>query len=474
MHRSMHRSPLLIALAAALALSAAGCGGTAAEPRGGRAHDSLADKPERTSTPVKAKPELKGKIRIGFVGLNDQTAPDPLMGDTVYGADELKKRLKLDYPNIDFEVVTYPYKDHQAKVKALIESRQIDVSVESDSKFMWNQGLSEDLSPWLEKDKEWSKDHYVSPSLFTGPLEVDKTGQPVNNALPIAVDASGIYYDKKLFQDFGVPFISDHPTWDEIADKAKRLTGINPVTGETCYGVFMRIPSDHVGYNVSIIANTFGADMGRMGYKEYLNRVSLNSEGMVKAANYLKSLMPFAPPGMIQGQGGEKWSTPRNNIAIYINLPAIQMQKFRSLKLTDRYDVAMIPQGLDGSGGFLGGIRVQMVKNAQAKELAWEIVKWMSVGNGQRFLWETKTMMPVSLKALGPDYKPDALDEKMFSMVGQAQRMSPIWFTTAKFALTRAMEKVLLKDTPAQEALNQAQQEVDSEFAKMKSVDPKG
>ncbi|MDF2962823.1 MAG: sugar transporter substrate-binding protein [Paenibacillus sp.] len=464
----MHRIWMLFTLAAVLMLTAAGCGGAQSDPPADRDKEAAADK---TSAPVKAKPELKGKIRIGYVGLNDQTAPDPLTGDTIFGADDLKKRLKQDYPNIDIEVVTYPYKDHQAKVKALIESRQIDVSVESDSKFMWNQGLSEDLTPWLEKDKEWSRDHYISSSLYTGPLEVDKNGHLVNNALPIAVDASGIYYDKTIFNDFGVPPLSTNPTWDEILEKAKKLTGKNPRTGEQTYGVFTRIPSDQVGYNVSIIANTFGADMGKMGYKEYLNRVSLNSEGMVKAASFFKSLMPYTPPGIVQGQGGEKWSTPKNNIAMNINLPAIQLQKFRSLKMTDRYDVAMIPKSPDGTGGFLGGIRVQMVKNAHDKELAWEIVKWMSVGNGQRFLWETKTMMPVSVKALGSDYKPDALDEKMFNMVGQAQYMSPIWFTTAKFALTRAMEKVLLKDTPAKEALDQAQKEVETEFAKMKAAD---
>ncbi|TVY11113.1 ABC transporter substrate-binding protein [Paenibacillus cremeus] len=466
----MHRRWIPFALAAVLMLSAAGCGGAQSDPSAGHAKEASA---ERSSAPVKAKPELKGKIRIGFVGLNDQTAPDPLTGDTVYGADELKKWLKQDYPNIDFEVVTYPFKDHQGKVKALIESRQIDVAVESDSKFLWNQGFSQELTPWLEKDKEWSKDHYLSSSMFTGPLEVDPYGRSVINALPIAVDASGIFFDKSIFEAYGIPPLSSNPTWDEVLEKAKRLTGKNPKTGELTYGLFTRIPSDNAGYNVSIIANTFGADMGQMGYKEYLNQVSLNSPGMVQATNYFKSLIPYMPPGTVQGLGGEKWSTPRNNIAMYINLPAIQLQKFRSLKMDDRYDVAMIPKGPGGTGGFLGGMRVQMVKNAQDKELAWEIVKWMSVGNGQRFLWETKWMMPVSVKALGPNYMPDALEEKMFKMVEQAQYMSPIWFTTAKFALTRAMEKVLLKDTPAQEALDQAQGEVEQEFAKMKAADQK-
>jgi multiple sugar transport system substrate-binding protein len=460
-----------LALAAVVLLSMTGCGGMGAGPSENNATEATAD---RSAGPVKSKPGLKGKIRIGFVGLNDQTAPDALTGDTVFGADELKKRLKQDYPNIDFEVVTYPYKDHQAKVKALVESRQIDVSVESDSKFMWNQGLSEDLSPWLDKDKEWSRDHYVTPSLFTGPLEVDKFGKLINNALPIAVDGSGIYYDKQIFADFGVPLLSENTTWDEILDKAKRLTGRNPKTGEPTYGAFTRIPIDQAGYCVSIIANTFGANMGKMGYKEYFNQVLLNSEGMVRAANYYKSLMPYMPPGVVQGQGGEKWSTPKNNIAIYINSQAVQLQKLHSLRMSDRYDVTMIPKGPDGTGGFLGGVRVQMVKNAQDKHLAWEIVKWMSVGNGQRFLWETKSMTPVSVKALGAEYKPTALDEKMFNMVGQAQNMSPLWFTTAKFALTRAMEKVLLKDTPPKEALDQAQKEVLDEFAKMKAADPNG
>lgn len=470
----MKRRWFTLCMAAVLAIGAAGCGSgeNKEQGQGGNGAESASSSSPSTS-PVKAKPELKGKIRIGFVGLNDQTAPDPLTGEMVYGADELKKRLKLDYPNIDFEVVTYPFKDHQAKAKALVESRQIDVSVESDSKFMWNQGLSEDLTSYEEKDKEWSKDLYLSPTLLTGPLEVDQNGNTVNNALPIAVDGSGIYYDKKIFADFGVEPISDNPTWDEVLDKAKKLTGKNPKTGEQTYGVYTRIPSDQAGYAVSIIANTFGADMGKMGYKEYLNQVTLNSPAMAKAAEYFKSLMPYAPQGIFQGQGAEKWSTPKNNIAMYINLPAIQLQKFKSMKMLDRYDVSMIPKGPQGTGGFLGGVRVQMVKNTQDKELAWEIVKWMSVGNGQRFLWETKNTMPVSTKSLGADYKPDATDEKMFKMVSQAQYMSPIWFTTAKFALTRAMEKVLLKDTSPQEALDTAQKEVLDEFAKNKAADQK-
>jgi multiple sugar transport system substrate-binding protein len=463
---------LTLSMAAMLLATSAGC--SSGESKDSSQNGSTAGEAVGKSTsPIKAKPELKGKIRIGFVGLNDQTAPDPLTGEMVYGADELKKRLKQDYPNIDFEVVTYPYKDHQAKAKALVESRQIDVSIESDSKFMWNQGLSEDLTPFLEKDKEWSKELYLSPTLLTGPLEVDQDGKTVNNALPIAVDGSGIYFDKTIFADYGVQPLSENPTWDEVLDKAKKLTGKNPKTGEQTYGLYTRIPGDQAGYAVSIIANTFGADMGKMGNKEYLNQVTLNSEGMVKAADYYKSLIPFTPPGMIQGQGAEKWSTPKNNIAMYINLPAIQLQKFKSLKMLDRYDVAMIPKGPQGTGGFLGGIRVQMVKNTQDKDLAWEIVKWMSVGNGQRFLWETKNTMPVSTKSLGPDYKPDANDEKMFKMVTQAQYMSPIWFTTAKFALTRGLEKVLLKNTPAKEALDTAQKEVLDEFAKNKAADQK-
>jgi len=463
---------LTLSVAAMLAMTTAGCGnGDQASPSGKGTGDSASS--GVSTSPVKAKPELKGKIRIGYVGLNDQTAPDPLTGEMVYGADELKKRLKQDYPNIDFEVVTYPYKDHQAKAKALVESRQIDVSIESDSKFMWNQGLSEDLTPFEEKDKEWSKDLYLSPTLLTGPLEVDQNGKTVNNALPIAVDGSGIYFDKTIFADFGVEPLSENPTWDEVVEKAKKLTGKNPKTGEQTFGLYTRIPGDQAGYAVSIIANTFGADMGKMGYKEYLNQVTLNSEGMVKATDLYKKLISFTPPGMVQGQGAEKWSTPKNNIAMYINLPAIQLQKFKSLKMLDRYDVAMIPKGPQGTGGFLGGVRVQMVKNTQDKDLAWEIVKWMSVGNGQRFLWETKNTMPVSTKSLGPEYKPDATDEKMFKMVSQAQYMSPIWFTTAKFALTRALEKVLLKDTPSKEALDTAQKEVSDEFAKNKAADQK-
>ena len=71
-------------------------------------------------------------------------------------------------------------------------------------------------------------------------LENAKAWMPDNpNATAYLPPHTGVrvtHWDSKLFADWGVEPLSAQPTVEEITEKAKAMTGKNPVTGEDNYG----------------------------------------------------------------------------------------------------------------------------------------------------------------------------------------------------------------------------------------------
>ncbi|WP_176706871.1 ABC transporter substrate-binding protein [Paenibacillus hemerocallicola] len=72
------------------------------------------------------------------------------------------------------------------------------------------------------------------------------------NGLPVLNNTLGLYYNKDLFDQFGVPYPKDHMTWDEVLELNKRLTIAN--NGTTYVGLafllehFLRLNSFSLPY----------------------------------------------------------------------------------------------------------------------------------------------------------------------------------------------------------------------------------
>ncbi|MEF3310008.1 extracellular solute-binding protein [Paenibacillus sp. GYB004] len=57
-------------------------------------------------------------------------------------------------------------------------------------------------------------------------------------ALPVVINTQALYYNKDIFDKFGVPYLKDGMTWDEVLDVAKKLTrkdGANEYWGVGLY-----------------------------------------------------------------------------------------------------------------------------------------------------------------------------------------------------------------------------------------------
>ncbi|MEF3309152.1 extracellular solute-binding protein [Paenibacillus sp. GYB004] len=128
--------------------------------------------------------------------------------------------VKKKYPHIDIELLK-PGKG--TMIQDLVAAGQ-----PPDLLYTWNGGLSTfqaydllvDMTPLAAR-------HGADLSRFE-PVVLDSirvlSGQRELYALPFTVQFNAIYYNKDLFDRFGVPYPSDGMTWEETIELAKRVT----------------------------------------------------------------------------------------------------------------------------------------------------------------------------------------------------------------------------------------------------------
>ncbi len=199
---------------------------------------------------------------------------------------------------------------------------------------------------------------------------------------------------KKLFDQWGVEYLSDNPTMEEIARKAKQMTGINPVTGEENYGIWFRGDWS----SAFTLVNLAEGQNGRWGTGFAWDEIQFeyNSPEMVNGLEWLLEMQEYAPDGLISNQGAERWLTDRNNIAIMLNQgPGDLILPVYAQGLEDRIGIAQEFNNDDGIGGMFAGSPVAMAKESDNKELAWEWIKFSVSEDFQRYLFEEANAMPV-------------------------------------------------------------------------------
>ena len=425
---------------------------------------------------VRAKPELTGKVRIGYRGLNELTGPDPMTGRTIYGADELMKWLKKDYPNLDFEIIVYPGSaDHYVKAKALMDARQVDLMIQSSTMQIYQEGYSMDLTPFINSDPEYKLDLHSSPLLAYYYREInpgfpEDDSKRIANCLPYDGAPEIMWYDKEIFKQWGVEPLSNNPTPQEIYDKAKRMTGKNPVTGQQNYGIFFPTGGKPATWNMTVLVGYYGGDIGDNMPNEWDTKVVVNTPEWVKALEWVKSIQPFTPPGAETGQGSEMFYTANNNIAMKFDGTTTQVFALESLGLADRYEPSNRPGDKNGNHARLGGMRVQVMKAANDPKMAWEIIKWFSVGNGQRFLASTQIGWPTSLKALGADFQMSNLMKKAMAVGANLTKKTPIDSLQIHLIMIEAIESVTLKNVDPKVALDNAERIKRETYARLKAA----
>lgn len=400
------------------------------------------------------------KITVQLIGdFTMESSTDPITGETTKGVSVLKKEFEKRHPGATVEFVLMPWEGYVEKTQAMISSGEADVYQMPGVADFAAQGVLEPLKPYIKKDN-FNLDKYINSQ-----VEGWKALGPDDDnlkiyGLPVLGDTRFIAFDKKLFDQWGVEYLSKNPTMEEIMTKAKKMTGTNPVTGEKNYGAWFRGDWSSA-FTLVNLAEGQGGQWGS-GFDWDDVEINFDSPEMVKGLKWLLELKQYTPKGIVSNQGNEKWMTKENNIAIMLNQdPGDNIKPAFAAGIEDRIQIVDEFSNSEGVGGLFAGSPFTIAKDSKHKDLAWEFIKFSSSEFYQKFNWEEYGLLPVTQSALEwESITSNHLAQRALEILATPWTPRYPWGSSQpRFILTSKIESALTDDLTAEEALKQAQKE---------------
>ncbi|MFD0711548.1 ABC transporter substrate-binding protein [Paenibacillus sp. GCM10027626] len=387
---------MMIAIACILAFTLAGC-------------SSNSDNAITDGAEIGKVSDMKGTVRVALAGWKLENGIDPLTGNETIGlTDYLKATFDKMYPNIKLEVFQIPWENAKAKQSAMLLSKDVDILYTGGAfASQWYQdGLLRDLDDLIAADKSFDPSMYLQ-GIWNNSYSTKSPDGTKQFGIPAVLGRRLIVYDAQLFKDWGVDPLSAKPTPAEVLEKAKKMTGKNPKTGEQNYGLFWSGNSLN-GSTFVALTLAFGAKGAEGNLNDIKNiKWMLNTPEMVQVLDWLKEAAALPPKGFINAQGAENFGLNKNNIAIGLDQSGgSTMSEYRAKKdgaLLDRFPSVM---NLGPKGeGWVAVDPFVMAKDAKDVEASWEVLKFLSGYETQKYMYRNYSNTPTLRDA-------DFVDEK--------------------------------------------------------------
>ncbi len=330
--------------------------------------------------------------------------------------------------------------------------------------FTEEKGLLLNLAPYADRMKD--KPGADLSAYFPNVLQIDTVGHAVY-AFPKDFTPIVIYYNKKLFDKFGVPYPpKDEWDWNQFMATVKALTRDTNGDGKTDVWGFRYV--NWVGYNVPWIWAGGGAIMNpdRTKCEGYLN-----SPATVKTMEFLINLVKngYSPTPETQkafGGGAAMFYTGKVAMATSGHwwLPSIYAQIKKGADLD--IGIAPIPHNPGGKNATViyesGWAVPKSVKN---RKLAVELAAWLSGPYAQKV--RTANGLAISaIKSIAEEQAASSELERTFMNIVKDGR--PTLGSETKFyrpliedTMDEAIDKVLVKGWTVQQALDWAAKTID-------------
>ncbi|MBO0995401.1 extracellular solute-binding protein [Bacillus sp. SD088] len=341
--------------------------------------------------------DMKGTVRVSVAGWPLEDGIDPITGKETIGFEEyLKNEFEPRYPNIELEIYQVPWDNAQAKQTAMLQSKDVDL-IYSGGAFaaQWmEQGLLRGIEDLIEDDSEFDESIYLAGIWENSYSTVSYDGERFG--LPSVLGKRVTVYDKQLFEEWGVEPLSENPSPEEILEKAQQMTGENPVTGERNYGLYFSGKSLNASTFVAL-THAFGAE-GAKGSLDDLKNIEwkLDTPEMVKVMEWLAEASQYPPIDFLNEKGNENFGTEMNNIGIALDDaggPIMGEYLANDNKeILDRYE-AVLNLGPNGEG-WVAMDPFVMAKDAQDVEAAWEVMKFLTGYETQKWNYDNYSATP--------------------------------------------------------------------------------
>jgi multiple sugar transport system substrate-binding protein len=153
---------------------------------------------------------LKGQIRFSHLGTKSHV--DAFAG--------LAAQFQQQNPGVQVAAEPTWSWDNPKYIAEAVAGSASDIvwSSENYSTPLWVKGVSQELDPFMSKDKQWKPGEYFDTVLGAYKFRTKQVG------LPILWGAYVMYYNKNLFQKAGRKLPDDTWTWETWLDTARALT----------------------------------------------------------------------------------------------------------------------------------------------------------------------------------------------------------------------------------------------------------
>lgn len=261
--------------------------------------------------------------------------------------------------------------------------------------------------------------------------------------LPKDFSPMAIYYNKKLFDEAGVPYPQEGWTWDDLLATAQQFTVTDASGNVTQWGIQLPGPWT-TGFEYWVAAAG-----GRLIDEQGDNFVGYMDSPEVQAAVQfyadLYNTHKVAPPPADMnafGGGNSEFDSGRAAMRLFGRWPQSGMKENPNIDL----GVAPLPAGEDRAGVlFWGGFGISSLsKNPEA---AWRFLRYYTGQEGAE-VWKDWALPTVASVAESSGLSTDPIEgvwlNELNHLAPRAYVSTPYWGQTADPALRRVLESVIL------------------------------
>ena len=295
------------------------------------------------------------------------------------------KLFEKKYPGIKVNLQTAPL-PYMDKILTQFAAGDPPDLFELDSGFLLDfvsRDLLRTISPYIEKDKEFNLDDYFpwAYSLFSYRGEI--YGIACGLCAPI------MYYNKRLFDEAGLPYPDESWTWDTFRDTALKLTRRDQRGRIVQFGAYFDIPSHFI---MQVLTN------GGKVYNEDYTRCLLDNPPAVETLHFLHGLYQYqvTPPLGYEFDAEALFLLGKVALVPSASFWEKTVRKNKDLE----WGIVLLPKGKKGRVGRLATACAVISANCKHAKEAWELMKFMASVDVQRHHIKVDPGIVPSLKVL--------------------------------------------------------------------------
>jgi len=302
--------------------------------------------------------------------------------DLEFYARALKEFYK-EHPNIRVTIEATPWvRMFDKLLVSTAGGRSPDVSRISSTWFTpcAAKNLVECLDPYIENDPEFDISDFYKPAVqgwgtYNGKIY----------AIPGDVDIYAMYYNKTMFDKYGVPYPDETWDWEKYLWAAKKLS--KDFDGDGKLEQWGCVPDqwqDYVWQN--------GGDI----LSKDNTRCILDQPAAYDAIQWMADLRTkdhVAPSATDAADIGTQKMFTNGQVGMFVSGSWAAAIVFKKEITTFEYDVAPLPKGKQRAS-FIGGAAFGILRGSKHKKEAWELVKFMTSPSMQRHFAEEKQIIP--------------------------------------------------------------------------------